>query len=119
MLSPARARLRIESVSAAWPEATREGRDATLERGDALLEHVVGRVHDPGVDVPELLEPEQPCGVVGVVEDVARGGVDRDGPGVGRGVGLLAGVERLRLGPERGRIEVCHVVSLLLGVTGT
>ena len=67
-----------------------EGRDAALERGDALLEDVGRRVHDPGVDVPELLEPEQPRGVRGVIEDVARGGVDRDGPGVRRRVGLLA-----------------------------
>ena len=41
MLSPAPARLRIESDSAAWPEATRERRDAAFERRDALLEHPV------------------------------------------------------------------------------
>ena len=103
MLSPARARLRIDSVSAAWPEASAERRDAALERGDALLEDVGRRVHDPGVDVPELLEPEQPRGVRGVVEDVARGGVDRDGAGVRRRVGLLAGVEGPGLGAEGGR----------------
>ena len=67
-----------------------EGRDAALERGDALLEDVGRRVHDPGVDVPEFLEPEQPRRVRGVVEDVAGRGVDRDGAGVGRRVGLLA-----------------------------
>ena len=48
----------------------REGRDAALEGRDALLEHAVRRVHDPGVDVPELLEPEQARGVGGVVEHV-------------------------------------------------
>jgi hypothetical protein len=93
MLSPARARLRIVRVSAAWPEATPEGRHAALERGDALLEDVRGRVHDPGVDVAEFLEPEEAGGVGGVVEDVARRGVDRDGAGVRRGIRLLAGVE--------------------------
>ncbi len=109
MLSPARARLRIDSVSAAWPEASTEGRDAAFERRDALLEHVGRRVHDPGVDVPELLEPEQPRRVRGVVEDVARGGVDRDGPGVRRRVWLLARVEGASLGAEGGRIEFGHV----------
>jgi hypothetical protein len=33
-------------------------RDATLESGDALLEDVRGRVHDPCVDVAELLQAE-------------------------------------------------------------
>ena len=74
--------------------------DAALERGDPLLEHAGRRVHDPGVDVPELLEPEQPGGVRGVVEDVGGRGVDRHGAGVGRGVGDLAGVEGLGLGAK-------------------
>ena len=78
----------------------REGRDAALERGDALLEHPVGRVHDPGVDVPELLEPEQARRVGRVVEHVGGRGVDRDGARVGRWVRLLAGVQGLGLGVE-------------------
>ena len=32
-----------------------EKRVAALERRDPLLEHVVGRVHDARIDVPELL----------------------------------------------------------------
>ncbi len=100
MFWPARAMLRIARVSAAWPEAQAERRHAALERGDALLEHVRGRVHDPGVDVAELLQPEQARGVLGVVEHVGRGGVDRDGAGVGRRVGDLAGVEGLGLGAQ-------------------
>ena len=86
MLSPARARLRIARVSAACPDARPRAADAALERGDALLEDVGGRVHDPGVDVAELLEPEEAGGVGGVVEDVAGGGVDRDRAGVRRGI---------------------------------
>jgi hypothetical protein len=39
--------------------AERQRRDAALERRDALLEHVVGRVHDAGVDVAELGQAEQ------------------------------------------------------------
>ena len=37
----------------------RERRDAALERGDPLLEDVRRRVHDPRVDVPELLQREE------------------------------------------------------------
>ena len=88
-----------------------ERRDAALERGDALLEDVGGRVHDPGVDVPEFLEPEQPGGMRRVIEDVAGRGVDRDGAGVGRRVGLLAAMEGAGLGAEGGRIEFGHGVG--------
>ena len=70
-----------------------QGADAALQGRDAGLEDARGRVHDPGVDVPELLQGEEPGGVVGVVEDVRRGGVDRDGPRVRRGVGALPGVD--------------------------
>jgi hypothetical protein len=42
----------------------REGRDAAFERGDALFEHIVGRIHDPRVDVTEFLQREQ-AGAVG------------------------------------------------------
>jgi hypothetical protein len=35
---------------------------------DSLLEYVCRRIHDPGVDVPEFLEPEQVGGVLGAVE---------------------------------------------------
>ncbi len=46
----------------------RQRGDAAFERGDALLEHVVGRVHDAGVDVAEFPQPEQVRRVVGVLE---------------------------------------------------
>ncbi len=88
-----------------------EGADSALQSGDALLEHAGRGVHDPGVDVPELLEGEEPGGVVGVVEDVRGGGVDRDRPGVRGRVRLLAGVEGERLGAELGLVEVRHRVG--------
>ena len=104
MLSPALARLRIVSVSAAWPGEA-QGGDAAFEGRDALLEHAGGRVHDPGVDVAELLEPEQAGRVRGVVEDVAGRRVDRHGAGVGRRVRLLAGVEGEGLGRSVARVS--------------
>ena len=71
----------------------REGGDAALERRDALLEDVGRRVRDAGVDVTELCEAEEAGAVLGVIEDVGRGLVDRHGAGVGRRVGLLSGVK--------------------------
>ena len=48
-----------------------------LQRRHPLLEHVGGRVHDPGVDVSRHLEVEQVRAVLGVVEGVGDGLVDR------------------------------------------
>ena len=74
-----------------------ERADAALERCDALLDDVGRRVHQAGVDVAELLEPEQVRRVVGVVEDVARRLVDRQGARAGGAVGALSGVDLLGL----------------------
>src|SRR5262249_12568828 len=78
-------------------------RDAALQRRDALLDDVLRRVHDPGVDVAGLCEAEQRGGVFGAVEGVRRGLVDRQRPRVGRAVGRLAGMDLLGLErPVRG-----------------
>ena len=69
----------IARVSAAWPEAVASAGDSAFEGGNALLEDVGGGVHDAGVDVAELLQAEEPAGVVGVVEDVGGGLVDGHG----------------------------------------
>ena len=60
------------------PGSNREARDGTLKLGQTLFEHGGGRVHDPGVDVTQLGQPEQVGRVVSVVELVGRGLVDRD-----------------------------------------
>ena len=73
-----------------------ERRRAAFQRRDALLEHVAGRVHDARVDVAEGLQAEERGGVVGVVEDVGRGLVDRRHPGAGGRVGLGTGMNRQR-----------------------
>ena len=87
--------------------------DAALERGDALLEDVGRRVHDPGVDVPELLQREEARAVVGVVERVGRGLVDRDGAGV-RARARAPG----RRGPAASRIGSPASASLI-GLSST
>lgn len=84
-----------------------QGRDATFEGRDALLDDVLRGVHDAGVDVARLGQAEQCCGVVGVSERVRRGLVDRQCPRTGREVGGLAGVHLLGLErPVGGRIDV-------------
>ena len=74
-----------------------ERRRAAFERGDALLEHRLRRVHDAGVDVAEGLQPEQRGGVVGIVEDEGRRLVDRRGARAGRRIGLGAGMDGERV----------------------
>src|SRR5665213_133130 len=70
-----------------------ERADAAFERRQPLFEHVGRRVHDPRVDVAELLQREQPLGVRGIVERVRRGLVDRDGPRLGGRVAAMAAVQ--------------------------
>ena len=70
-----------------------QGPDAPLEGRDPLLHGVLRRVHDPRVDVAELLEREEVLGVRGVVEDVRGRLVDRQRPGAGGAVGVLARVD--------------------------
>ena len=79
---------------AACPRRDRQRADAAFERGNPLLEGGGGRVHDPGVDVAEALQGEELGGVVGVLEDVGRGLIDRHRARAGGRVGPLPGVDR-------------------------
>jgi hypothetical protein len=63
------------------------------KRRDALLEHVVGRVHDARVDVAEFLEREQVRRVIGVLELVRGRLVDRHGDRAGGRIGAPSGVQ--------------------------
>ena len=78
--------------------------DAALEAGHALLEHRRGRVHDPRVDVPEAVEVEEVGRVVGVLEDVGRGLIERHGTRAGDRVDALAGVQRPGVEAEVARL---------------
>ena len=69
------------------------GGHAALQRVEASLQHELRRVGDAGVDVAHLRQPEQVRRVLGAVERVAGRLVDRHGPGVGRLVGRLPGVD--------------------------
>ena len=71
-----------------------QGARAPLQGRDALLEHVAGGVHEPGVDVAPLGAGEAARRLSGVLADVAGGGVNGHRPRVGGGIGLLlAGVD--------------------------
>jgi len=83
---------------------------AAFERGDALLEHIGGRIHEPRVDVAEFFESEQVGGVFGVAEDIGGGPVHRDRAAAGGWVRHLACVKRLRID------FVAHDVSLLISL---
>ena len=71
----------------------RQPRDASLERGDALFEHIDGGVHDATVDVAGYREVEQVGTVLGVVELVGNRLVDRHGNRLGRRFGFVARVD--------------------------
>ena len=90
-----------------------QGRHPALEGGHPLLEDGLGGVHDPGVDVAQLLQPEQGGGVGGVPEGVAGGLVDGNGPGPGGGVGHGSGVDLAGL-----ESPVGHGSGLLGAVSG-
>ena len=75
------------------PRRRREGRHAAFERRDAFFENVGRRIHQPCVDVAELLEGEQPGAVRGVFELIGRRLVDRHRARTGGGIDVLTGVQ--------------------------
>ena len=74
------------------PGGDGEAGGAAFERGDALLEHRVGRVADARIDVAESPEREQIGGVLHILEDIGRGLVDRGGTRIRGGVWCRSGV---------------------------
>ena len=52
-------------------------RNAAFQRRDALFQHIGGRVHDAGVDIARRFQIEQVGAVLGAVEGVGHGLVDR------------------------------------------
>jgi hypothetical protein len=87
------------------PGAEGQCGDPALEGGDPLFKHCMRGVHDPGVDVALDLQVEEVRAVLGVVELVRHGLVDRDRYRLGGGIGRVSGVDGDRL--------VFHVVALL------
>ncbi|MCY1535099.1 hypothetical protein D9M68_704900 [compost metagenome] len=72
----------------------RQRGNAAFERGHALLQHVLRRVVDAGVDVARHFQVEQVRAVLRAVEGVGHGLVDRRRNRAGGRVGRVAGVDR-------------------------
>mmetsp|Transcript_5968 Transcript_5968/g.23715 ORF Transcript_5968/g.23715 Transcript_5968/m.23715 type:complete len:341 (+) Transcript_5968:5957-6979(+) len=68
--------------------------DAAFQRREALLQHIVGRVHDAAVDVAGHLQVEQVGAMLGAVEGIGHGLVDRHGDRLGGRVRRVAAVHR-------------------------
>ena len=66
-----------------------QGSHAALKGCDALLEHILGGVGQTAVNVAGVLQVEAVSGVLGVMEHVGSGLVNRHGAGIGDGVSLL------------------------------
>ena len=92
--------------------------DAAFERGDALLEHGVGRVRDPAVDVARALHVEERGGVLARLEDERRRQVDRHRARAGRRVGRGAGVQRQRVEAGIRRSRACGILRLWRTIVG-
>ncbi len=71
--------------------------DTALQTCDALLEGARSRVGNARIDVAELVQGEQVRSVVGVLEDVGSGLIDRHGTRAGRRIWHLAGVQHQRV----------------------
>ena len=67
--------------------------DAAFERGDAALQHRVGRIADAAVAKAFDLEIEQRRAVVGAVERVGDGLIDRDRDRLGGRLDVVAAVD--------------------------
>src|SRR5581483_9894816 len=79
------------------------GRTA-FECRNALLEDVGRRIHDPGVDVSEFLQRKESAGVVGILEQIRGGLVDRHRTGAGGGIRGLTGMNG-----EGGKLQLLFV----------
>ncbi|MNV09545.1 hypothetical protein D3C71_1000400 [compost metagenome] len=74
------------------PRGQRECADTAFQRSNALFQHIRGRVHDAGVDVALHFQIEQIGTVLGVVEGIGHGLVDRYRHRAGGGIGRVAAV---------------------------
>ena len=66
--------------------------DAAFERGDAAFQHLGGRIADPRIAIAFDLEVEQSGAVIGAVEFISYGLIDRHRDGFRRRIGVVAAV---------------------------
>ena len=99
--------------SAAWPLATPSAPEPSSSAATRSSNTATVGIGDAAVDVAADLEVEQARGMVDVAEDEGRRLVDRHGPRAGDRVGMLARMQRQRVGLEEFGVD--HGVSLLGG----
>ena len=75
--------------------------DAGFERGEPFFQHSGRGVRNPCVDVADTFEVEQSGGMVGILEHIGRGLIDRNRPCTGGGIRTLAGVQAERFEGRR------------------
>ena len=97
----------LRGVTAASGQPT----DATFQRGNPLLQHIRGGIHDAGVDIAQFCQREEIGSVLRIAELIAGGLVDRDGAATGGWVWLLAGMQLARAKTE---LSFCGHQSLFL-----
>ncbi len=73
--------------------AQRQAGDTAFQGGATLFQHVRGGVHDAGIDIAGNGQVEQVRAMLGVIELVGNGLVNRHGDGLGGRVGLEAGMD--------------------------
>ncbi len=76
--------MRPARVGGRRPRGEDHGPDASFDGCEPVLQDVVGRVVQPGIDEAELRQREEVRRVVGVFEDVGGRLVDRHRPGACR-----------------------------------
>ncbi len=89
------------------------GADAVFERRKPLFQHRRRRIGNPRVDVAGALQIEQTGRVIGIVEHVRGGLIDRDGARTCHRIGMLAGMQAQGL--EGGRFRRGHELVTSLG----
>ena len=92
MLPPVSATLMKAIMQRGLSGRNRERADAAFEFGNALFEHGGGGIGDPAVAIAFGFEIEQGGAVIGAVEGIGDGLVDRNRDRFGRGIGVVAGV---------------------------
>ena len=110
MLPPVSARLTKREMQRRLAGRDRERADAAFEFGDALFKNRGGRIGDPAVAIAFGLEVEQGGAMIGAVEGIGGGLIDRNGDGLGGRIGVVAGVNCNRLVAHRSTsaVRVTH-----------
>ena len=85
---------------------------AAFQRGDALLQDVLGGVRQAAVNVAGIRQAETRGGVRAVMEDVGRSLVNRNRAGVGSGIGVL--LTHVELKGFKVEFLRCHISCVFL-----